>query len=356
MTELILPGAIVDRAGWNGSGPHPPRGVFTLTGHSTEGPPGSIEGARSTLHQRNAESNLLAEHRAKYGRKVYQLVDLARSSKALKNLPGGTQTNKGGTIQLELVGHAVDPVDETTEDDWFWLGEWVIGPACKLAGIPVEFPLRSYPYPPTRWNPPQFLGSEYWRVVTDESTQRGVIFHQLWKENSHGDAGDWHSPDARLHGRSPAELIIAGALALALPPIVNTPKDGLDMATLKDVELAVARAVGTAGKAVAARDNRDGKVWVVSGSGRWHALNWDVLAGLQMMGQLVPVAHDKIPVVDGKKYLEPIPAIAQKLDDLHDDLVDVKAAQTADLHKEAQDFLAMMEAVRKAEAAAAGAG
>lgn len=358
MAELILPGAIVDRQGWAGSGAHPARGVFTITGHSTEGPPGSIEGARATLHARSAESNVLAEHRATVGRKVYQLVDLARASKALRNTAVPGQTNKAGTVQLELVGRAVDPVDGTTAEDWYWLGQTVIGPMGKLVGVPMVFPFRTYPYPPTRWNPPQYLGSEYWRTLTDRSLERGIVVHAHWTENSHGDTGDWHSTDARLGHRSPAQLILAGADSISLPPIVTTPKDELDMATLKDVELAVARAVGNAGKAVAARDNRDGKVYVVSGGGRWHAKNWDTLAGMIVMQQLVPVAHDKIPVVDGKRYLDGIPVLATsaEVEALHDDLVDVKAAQAADLDKEAQDFLDLVAQIHQAEAAAAGAG
>ncbi len=359
MGELILPGAEIDRRGWNGSGAHPARGVFTLTGHSTEGPPGSIEGARTSLHANGAESNVLAEHRAgtRGGRRIIQLVDLNRSAKSLRNTARPGQTNKGGTVQLELVGRAVDPVDATTAEDWFWLGQHVIGPMCRLVGVPLQFPFRTYPYPPTRWNPPQYLGSEYWRILTDRSPERGIVVHGHWTENTHGDTGDWHSTDARLQHRSPAQLILAGAGAGTLPPIIDT-KDELDMASIKDVQDAVARAVGNVGKAVAARDNRDGKVWVVSGSGRWHALNWDVLAGLMMMGQVAVVDRNKIPVVDGKRYLAGIPVLATGDDvaKVRDELADLEAAQKADLDQEAHDFLVMVDEVRKAEAAAAGAG
>lgn len=223
MPEILIPGARIDRTAFRGSGPHGGGRLRVITIHCTTGPPGSIDGAISTLHSRHAESNSVIEHRASEGREHVQLVDGNRASKALKNEPGGTETNKAGVnYQVEVVGPAEDPVVGTTPDDWRWLGAELAKIGALLA-IPNRAPFRFYPYLPTRWDPPQYLGREFWRTLDDGDDVQGWVAHAHWDENEHGDPGDLSSPDPRLGGRSPLSLMLDGAGGVAPSP--NDPEE-----------------------------------------------------------------------------------------------------------------------------------
>ena len=235
MSEILLPGAEYDRKAFTGSGPHP-GDVYTLTWHSTESGPGSIEGARASLHANRAESNLLVEPRAaaKGGRRVIQLVDLNRSSKSLRNTATAGQTNKAGTIQAEVIMRAGDPTADMTEDDWRWLGR-VGGEASRLVGIPIQVPIPFHQYPPEDGHR---LGREPWRTLddTDNAGIQGWVGHQHWQENVHGDPGAWSTPVAKYGNRSPLDLMLEGAGATTedidmtkdeLLAILNDPKGPL---------------------------------------------------------------------------------------------------------------------------------
>lgn len=360
MPELVIPGVEVDRTAWAGSGPHGPGPVRVITIHCTTGPPGSLEGARSTLHQRHAESNSLIEHRAgvRGGRRHVQLVDGNRSSKALKNLPGGTETNKAGVnYQVEVVGPAEDPIVGTTADDWRYLGAELgkIGAALGIRNRVASTGGIFRPYPPTRCHPPAYLGREPWRDLDAGDDRNGWVCHADWLENQHGDPGDLSSPDPRLGGYSPMALMLEGAATTnpagttGTPTPTPTTEDPLMGITIADIEAAASRAatkavaaIANTGKAVAARDNRDGKVYVVSGSGKFHATNRSVLEGLAIMGQLRPVDLARIPVVDGAKYLEHLPDLGATAAGV-DELVDKAAAHAADLERDHAELKAALE-------------
>jgi hypothetical protein len=359
MGEILLPGAEVDRTAFTGSGPHPAAGVTVLTLHTTESGPGSINGVVGTVEAKRSQYNVVAEHRAaaRGGRRAIQLVDLNRAARSLRNTSAPGETNKAGTVQVSLIGYAEDPVAGTTADDWRWLGRTVIGPIARIFGIPLVAPLGFPPYPPTRLNPPQYLGRERYRVLPNGT--RGVAAHAHWRENSHGDAGDLASPDPRLGGRSPWSLIVEGAGGTTTNP--TTPEDPLMGITIAQIEAAASRAatkavapLAHAGKAVAARDDRTGRVYVVSGAGKFHAINRDVLAGLAVMGQLRPVDLNRIPVIDGAKFLDPLPDLGT-IDAGVDELVDLAAAQAADLNADRRTLIASLEALTGPDALAVDA-
>ncbi len=224
MTELD--GFEQDRTGWGGSGAYTSP-VDLLTLHTTEG--NGIEGARSTLNQHGSQPHVLVEARAAKGRRKIQMVDLDRAAKALRNQAGGIQTNKNGTLQIELVGFAAHP-ENLTEDDWLWFGREVVGPMCRAKGIPLQAPLGFHPYPP----PGHQLGREPWRVVGDDGdTIQGIVGHQNWRENVHGDPGDLSAPLYRSGTTSAIDLILEGADAPT--PTPPTPKpEGLLMALTDD--------------------------------------------------------------------------------------------------------------------------
>lgn len=357
MADEPIPGTEVDRAAWNGSGPHGPGPLRVITVHCTTGPHGSLEGARSTLHARHAESNSLVEHAAaaRGGRRHVTLVSPDRASKALRNERGGTETNKAGVnYQVEVVGPAEDPVAGTTADDWRYLGRELgkVGARLGIRNRVVSTGGIFRPYPPTRVRPPAYLGREPWRDLDDRDDRNGWVCHADWLENSHGDPGDLSSPDPRLAGYSPLALMLEGAAqtnpAGGAGPNQEDPLMGI---TLAQIEAAASRAATKAvaglahvGKAVACRDNRTGRVYVVSGAGKFHAVNRDVLLGMAVLNQLRPVDVNRIPVIDGAKYLEHLPDIGELADDI-DELVDLEAAKSADLKSQGRELVAALEAL-----------
>lgn len=236
-----------DETGWNGSGAHlfP---VRTITLHTTEGD--DVEGARRWLNHIGAQPTVLAEGRARKGRRRVQMVSTARAAKALKNLPGGTQTNKGGTLQVELNGFAANPASYT-EGDWLWIGEAVVGPLCDEYAIPPTAPFVFYSYPPPNgWR----LGREPYRVLDDGDDVRGVVGHQHWTENAHGDPGDLSAKLYRNGTASALDLILEGARRFLHIAPTNTNTEAL-VVTDAD-KLIIADIVG---KVLDRRLNPDGK-------------------------------------------------------------------------------------------------
>lgn len=236
-----------DRAGWSGAGAHAGT-VDLLTLHTTEGPPGSAAGAIATLHANRSESHVVVEHRAaaRGGRRRVQLVALDRAAKSLRNLAGGGETNRGGTLQIELVGYASTPANATA-DDWLWLGEYVVGPMCRAAGIPIVAPLKFHPYPPPGYR----LGAEPWRTLDATDNVRGIVGHQHWRENVHGDPGDLSAKLYRNGTASPIELIIQGATGAANPgEFTMTPDEAKLIRTIvrQEVDAALEEVVNPDGK------------------------------------------------------------------------------------------------------------
>jgi hypothetical protein len=199
-----------DRTGWGGSGAYTDE-PDTVTLHSTESGPGSTNGARDWLNKIKAQPHVLTEIRAAApgGRRKVQMVDLDRAAKALANKPGGIQTNKNGTLQVEIILKAADPYDEVTEADWLWFGREVIGPMCRAKGIPIRAEVAFHDYPPENGHR---LGREPWRIVGDETDDPdGLIGHQHWIENLHGDPGNLSRRHYRHGTTSAIDLILEGA-------------------------------------------------------------------------------------------------------------------------------------------------
>jgi hypothetical protein len=294
VSEILVPGARIDRTAFRGSGPHGSGKLRVITLHVTTGPPGSIDGSISHLHAKGVESHSVIEHRASQGREHVQLVDGARASKSLKNLPGGSETNRAGVnYQVELVGPAEDPVVDTTPDDWRWLGG-ELAKIGRLLSIPAVAPFRFYPYLPTRWDPPQFLGREFWRTLDDGDDVQGWVGHQHWVENAHGDPGDLSSPDPRLGGRSPISLMLEGAGA--------TTKDWFDNMDEKTFDKKLNAALD-------ARFNPDGKgnllVRIRNSSARNEARLVETVKGVRVLLQgvaklLRPVAATAADALDAR--------------------------------------------------------
>lgn len=162
----------------NSAGPHVAP-VDKLLIHDTEGD--SIEGAIGSYRTHNSWPHMTVECR--YGRRYERVghLDLDVAARALKNLPGGVQTNTDGVIQIEVVGF-VNKIN--TDVDWAWFGANVVGPICRTMGIPLVSTVAWVPYP-------QSYGSKAAQRLSfaEWSAYRGVLGHQHCPENEHGDPG-----------------------------------------------------------------------------------------------------------------------------------------------------------------------
>lgn len=146
--------------------------------HTTEG--GSIDGAIAAYRANNSWPHLTVDCRI--GRPYVRCghLDLDVPSRSLRNEAGGVQTNRDGVIQVEVVGSATRP----SEIDWVWFGKHVLGPCCRLKGIPLTSTVPWVPYPASYGeNAAQRLSAASWTAY------RGVLGHQHCPENSHGDPG-----------------------------------------------------------------------------------------------------------------------------------------------------------------------
>lgn len=168
-----------------------------------------------------------------------------RSSRALKNLAGGVETNTLNVIQVELVGTC----DPRTRDAWrkagrsfiFWpdAPDWAlrdlahfIADMAKRHKIKIAGPAtwRAYPASYGQGNPNRFTFAE-WRGFY------GWCGHQHVPENSHGDPGalDW----ATL--QKYAKAILAGTATPAPAPKVTPYWDAIYQRAV-----AAEKALGTA--------------------------------------------------------------------------------------------------------------
>lgn len=138
--------------------------------HTTEGT--SIEGAIGAYRQHQSWPHLTWNPRS--GR-IVQHIPFNRAARALKNPPGGGETNRAGVIQVEVVGRAVSPFTDSP-----MLGLDRIMAVARAFGIPDEWPAGSPGAYPECLRTPR--SSQAW-------ARSGHFGHSQVPENDHGDPG-----------------------------------------------------------------------------------------------------------------------------------------------------------------------
>lgn len=151
--------------------------------HTTEGD--SIASALATMSKTGDKSHEVFDPAT--GERAYP-VPWARFATALKNLPGGVETNnRPFTYQMEIVGRAASI--RTKPAGWWQALADEVRSICSARGVPLVFPCRFMAYSPV---PPSSYGANNGVRLSPAAwlTVEGVIGHQHVPENVHGDPGD----------------------------------------------------------------------------------------------------------------------------------------------------------------------
>jgi hypothetical protein len=113
-----------------------------------------------------------------------QLIRWSSPAKALKNLPGGVETNNRGSVyQLEIVGYA--GAVPTYPDRWYQSLATEVRAICTELGVPLRFPCQWLPYPASYGAHSRVrMTGRQWMTAT------GIVGHQHIPESDHGDPGD----------------------------------------------------------------------------------------------------------------------------------------------------------------------
>lgn len=146
------------------------------------GPEAAFQAVLSTLSKNRSQPHLVYDPST---RRKGQYIPLNRAGAALANDPGGVETNRGGPIQVEILGYSEDSPSDP--DEWIDnLAADVAAPVCRLLGIPVRL------YKP-------FVGPEAGFIAREDAPQRmpldewygwaGILAHQNAPENEHWDVG-----------------------------------------------------------------------------------------------------------------------------------------------------------------------
>lgn len=141
--------------------------------HTTEG--GSASGAIAAYKKANSWPHFTVDQNGK----VYQHIPINKAARALENISGGVETNRGGAIQIEVVGFAAKTIWPAAQIDAMKsLMRWIEAQT-GIKQIPLAFG-NSSQY--GLKNPLEFSPA-YWK------TFNGWCGHQHVPENRHWDPG-----------------------------------------------------------------------------------------------------------------------------------------------------------------------
>lgn len=144
--------------------------------HTTEG--STAEGALSALGAKHADSHFVVG-KSKAGQQVIiQLIDTAEAARALRNAPGGVETNKDNAIQIEVVGFAGRAKDHATLLNVAKLCRWIEA----THGVAKVWP-SGFPKPAINGNDP----GGHNRNADNWTHKSGHYGHCHVPENTHWD-------------------------------------------------------------------------------------------------------------------------------------------------------------------------
>jgi hypothetical protein len=158
------------------SGPVGPytTGPFKIVHHTTEG--SSATGAFSAYASHKSDPHFTVDSTT-----IYQHIDTALSARALRNAPGGVQTNRDSAIQIEVVGFAAQPKNQQTLQNVARLCRWLEA----IHGIPQIWP-NGLPKVAT---PAGGDPGGHNRNSANWDTKGGHYGHSHVPENTHWDPG-----------------------------------------------------------------------------------------------------------------------------------------------------------------------
>lgn len=99
------------------SGPHL-GGPFKIVHHTTEG--STAQGAMDAFRRNRSDPHFTVDAST-----IFQHIDTAEGARALRNDPGGVQTNRDSAVQIELVGFAHLPKDSRALTNLARLCRWI---------------------------------------------------------------------------------------------------------------------------------------------------------------------------------------------------------------------------------------
>ncbi|WP_333849001.1 patatin-like phospholipase family protein [Leclercia sp.] len=110
-------------------------GVFKIIHHTTEG--GNAEGAFAQFKAHRSDPHFTVD-----ASKIYQHIDTDKAARALRNDPGGVETNRERALQIEVVGFAGKTKNRATLKNLARLCRWLE----KTHNVPLVWP-AGYPKP-----------------------------------------------------------------------------------------------------------------------------------------------------------------------------------------------------------------
>jgi hypothetical protein len=93
-------------------------GPFKIVHHTTEG--STAQGAFGAFRANRSDPHFTVD-----GTTIYQHIDTGRGARALRNPPGGVQTNRDSAVQIEVVGFAHRPKTRPTLQKLARLCRWI---------------------------------------------------------------------------------------------------------------------------------------------------------------------------------------------------------------------------------------
>ena len=146
-------------------------GPFKIVHHTTEG--STFQSARATFKLNNDAPHFTVDSTT-----IHQHIDTDQGSRALRNAPGGVETNRDSAIQIEMVGFAGQPKDEETLMQVARLCRWIE----ETHGVPQVWP-NGFPRPPHNGKDPEGHN----RNAANWNNVGGHYGHSQVPENTHWD-------------------------------------------------------------------------------------------------------------------------------------------------------------------------